>query len=531
MTDRTPVSLPRSTLVDRVLLLGLVAIYLAISLHGLAVVPPVYADEPWQASTGWKLAREGVFGSDMFAGLHGMEQRYYGYMPVHPLLLAITFKLAGLGLFQARLETVTMGLLTLLLTWLLGRRLFDERVATMAVAILLFVRLTFLTRYQLSGILLLDMARIARYDMVVPVFGLASLYVYLTAARKQHPALYALAGALAALAGLSHLYGVFWIIVLAILAVWDGAAWRSVAMLGIGFALPWVPYGAYVLGDPQAWAAQTRGYAPRFDLLNPAWYWSNLLNERFRYAPGLGPPGPRYLLRPGLWATVVGLPTALFFLTRRAIRRGDQAARAVVVPLFVFPPLFAVLIWLKLVNYLVTVVPLAALLMAWGAMTLWRWSGEEISRRWVRVACTVLAIAVVAEGAGRIAALEAAGARATPYADFITAVRAHIPPQSRVLGLQDYWFGLDDLDYRSWAVPLIRASENEPSPIPDDIALAEIAPSVILIDWHMREFFAGAPARERTIREWMTRSGFELTATVEDPTYRRMEIYRRAGSK
>lgn len=531
MTDRTPVSPPRSTLVDRVLLVCLVAAYLAISLRGLAVVPPVYPDEPWQASTGWKLATEGVFGSDMFAGLHGMERRYYGYMPVHPMLLAITFKLAGLGLFQARLEAVTMGLLTLLLTWLLGRRLFGGRVATLAAAILLFVRLTFLTRYQLSGILLLDIARIARYDMVVPVFGLASLHVYVTAARRQHPALYALAGVLAALAGLSHLYGAFWIIVLAALAVWDRAVWRSLVMLGVGFVLPWLPYGVYVLGDPQAWAAQTRGYAPRFDMLNPAWYWSNLLNERFRYAQGLGPPGPSYLLRPGLWVTAVGLPAALFFLTRRAARMGDRAARAVVVPLLVFPPLFAMLIWLKLVNYLVTVLPVAALVMAWGATALWRWSGQEAGRRWVRVACVVLSIAVVAEGAGRIAALEAAGAGATSYADFITAVKAHIPPRSRVLGLQDYWFGLDELDYRSWAVPLIRASESEPSRIPDDVALAEIAPSVILIDWQMREFFAGAPERERTIRHWMTRSGFELVATVEDPTYRRMEVYRRAGSR
>lgn len=530
MMDRTPVSPQRSILVDRVLLAGLVAAYLVISLRGLDVVPAVYPDEPWQASTGWKLATEGVFGSDMFAGLHGMERRYYGYLPIHPMLLAITFGLAGLGLFQARLEAVTMGLLTLLLTWLLGRRLFGGRIATLAVAILLFVRLTFLTRYQLSGILLLDMARIARYDMVVPVFGLASLHAYLTAARRQHPALYALAGALAALAGLSHLYGAFWIIVLAALAGWNRAAWRNIVMLGVGFVIPWLPYGAYVLGDPQAWAAQTRGYAPRFDLLNPGWYWSNLLNERFRYAQGLGSPGFSYLLRPGLWVTAVGLPTAVFLLTRRAVR-GDRAARAVVVPLFVFPPLFAMLIWMKLVNYLVTVVPMAALAMAWGATALWRWSGEEVGRRWIRVACVALSIAVVAEGAGRIAALEAARARASPYADFITAVRVHIPPRSRVLGLQDYWFGLDDLDYRSWAVPLIRASENEPSQIADDVALAEIAPSVILIDWQMREFFAGAPARERTIRHWMSRSGFELVATVEDPTYRRMEIYRRADSQ
>ena len=78
---------------------GLLILYLVISLHNLTIVPPVYEDEPWQASTGWKLATQGVFGSDMFTGFYGMEKRHYWFMPVHPLLLAATFRVAGLELF------------------------------------------------------------------------------------------------------------------------------------------------------------------------------------------------------------------------------------------------------------------------------------------------------------------------------------------------------------------------------------------------------------------------------------------------
>ncbi len=194
---------PRHLLPLLLLLLG----FWGVSLWNLAVVPPVYEDEPWQASTGWKLATEGVFGSDMFAGMGGMERRYYGYLPLHPLLLAGIFRVAGIGLFQDRLAPVAMGLLVLALTFALGRRLWGAGVGLLAVAFLLLARTTTLTPSQYSGILFVDMARLSRYDMVVPLFGLLALHAYLAARRR--PLIYGLAGALAGLAGLSHLYGLF----------------------------------------------------------------------------------------------------------------------------------------------------------------------------------------------------------------------------------------------------------------------------------------------------------------------------------
>src|SRR5437868_1242790 len=99
------------------------AVFLVVELRHLDAVPQVYEDEPWQASTAYSLATKGVFGSELFSGYHGMEQRYYGFMPLHPLLLAGIFKVAGVGLVQARLETVALGAITLVLTFLAGVRL------------------------------------------------------------------------------------------------------------------------------------------------------------------------------------------------------------------------------------------------------------------------------------------------------------------------------------------------------------------------------------------------------------------------
>ncbi|MCB0231337.1 MAG: glycosyltransferase family 39 protein, partial [Anaerolineae bacterium] len=214
-----------------ILLLG----FWLVSLYGLAITPPVYEDEPWQASTGWKLATEGVFGSDMFAGYYNMDQRYYDFMPLHPAALALVFRIAGPGLFQARLETVVFGLLTLCLTYALGKRLFGTTVGLLAVALLLGLRLLATGRFQETGIPLFDFARIARYDMVVPVFGLAALHAYITAMHKKRLVWYGASGLLAALAGLSHLYGVFFLVVLLVLVAWNRDGWRALGMLVAGF--------------------------------------------------------------------------------------------------------------------------------------------------------------------------------------------------------------------------------------------------------------------------------------------------------
>jgi hypothetical protein len=518
-----------------VVVMAMLLAYLAISLHNLEIVPQVYEDEPWQASTGWKLARQGVFGSDMFAGFYGMERRYYGYMPLHPLLLAGIFWIAGVGLFQARLETVLLGLLTLGLTYALAWRLFqDRRIGLLAILLLISVRSTGLGASSRSGIFFLDMSRIARYDMVVPVFGLASLHAYL-AARARNPKRWSLAaGAFAGLSGLGHVYGVFWLPILALLAFWDGLELPVFAWLCLGFALPWLPYLAYVYGDLEAWHGQTRIYLGerRFDLLDPRWYLDNLLNEGQRYRLGLSETSAwARVLRAGLWSWLIGLPLSLAALVRRGLSCGDRPARAVAVPAIVFPALFALLIRIKMMNYLVAVVPLWAVAIAWGGVRLWSWPGWARSWVWARPAMILILLAVLTEGATRLAALENAARTTTPYYSYIQQVRRYIPPGARVIGLHNYWFGLEDIDYHAFAVPVYWASPNtERTPIPFDEGLNRVRPDIVLLDAHMRAYLNGPvqPGDEIPARmySWLSRHSGQVIGRVEDSTYGLMEIYR-----
>jgi hypothetical protein len=496
---------------------ALVMLFVATGLRHLDSVPQVYEDEPWQASTAYKLLTSGTFGSDLFAGFYNMDQRYYGFMPLHPLLLALTFKVEGVGLAQARTETVLLTTATLVLTFALGLRLFGNAwVGAVALGILVLVRWTGLTYTQLTGIPLVDLARIARYDPLVPVIGLSALHVYLWARQSTGTWLYVGAGVLAGLAGLAHVYGLFWVPALLILAWWDGRT-RAVAWLMGGAVLPWLPYAVYVLDDVPDWRGQTAIYASRFELFNPAWYLSNILSEFHRYGPGLGPIGVGWLLRPGFWFLLVAVPLSLVALGRRAMSC-DAAARAIVVPAVLFPLLFALFITLKLVNYTLIELPLFALAVAWGLARVWS------VRVWLsKIALVAACAAVVVEGGVVLGNLEQAAAVNTPYRTFISEVRDYVPPGASVLGLHSYWLGFESFDYRSFLVPLNWADEG----LPLDQGLARVAPNVVLLDARMRTYFDSpeVAADRGRFYGWLGQNGARVIGRVQDPTYGLMEIY------
>jgi 4-amino-4-deoxy-L-arabinose transferase-like glycosyltransferase len=467
----------------------------------------------------------------MFAGSYGMEQHYYEFMPVHPLLLAAVFRCAGPGVFQARFDTVIMGLMVLILTYTLALRLFpDAPVGLLAVLFLLMVRLNGTTFVRLTGILLLDVARVARYDIVVPVFGLTALHAYLSAREKADNRWYFLAGLLAGLSGLAHLYGAFWLPVLVLLAMWHKRSWTSIGAMLLGFTLPWLLYVAYVLGGLNDWRGQMRANSVRFELLNPAWYMHNVLREFERYGPGLGRLRPAILLRVGFWSALVALPLSLGTLAWRALRQADWAAQTLVTPIVIFPLLFAFLITVKIANYSIAFLPLTAIAAAWGVRTLWVKMSHTGRARWVRPALAVLLTAVIAEGATRVAVLESAAATTSPYYDFIAKVRHHLPPGTRVLGLHNYWFGLEDYDYRSFWVPLSWADPGyEPQPVPFDAALDRLAPDIVIVDPKIRGYFDSIESRgdptPALFRDWLQRHNAQLIVRLDDNTYGLMEIY------
>jgi hypothetical protein len=113
-------------------------------------------------------------------------------------------------------------------------------------------------------------------------------------------------------------------------------------------------------------------------------------------------------------------------------------------------------------------------------------------------------------------------------------VAAHIPPGSHVLGLQQYWLGLQEFRYTSWLLPVWW---NDPrftdAPLSFDEALERVAPDVVLIDVRMARYFDSLadpdhPDHERLLawRRFAGRHDAALVATIEDQTYGGMQVWR-----
>lgn len=107
---------------------------------------------------------------------------------------------------------------------------------------------------------------------------------------------------------------------------------------------------------------QTTQYGDRFNVFNAAFYLQNLALEGQRY--NLGVRNLQSLMRIGLWMLVGGVPLATVWVIVKAARDQYRKALWLLVPSVLFPILFALLIRVKTFNYLVSIAPFYALMVA-----------------------------------------------------------------------------------------------------------------------------------------------------------------------
>jgi len=231
-------------------LLAILALW-GVSLWNLDRWPPVHQDEPWILSPGYKLFTRGVYGSDLFTGFYGMEHHYFQFMPLMSLLQGATTRVLGVGVWQMRCVPVALGMLTATLTFALARKLAGTLVAPVALLLLLTWPWTPGVGPMLgSGVPLIDVSRIARYDILTAPLGLCALWCFVRARESNRLSYDFLSGVLAGLAGLAHVYGLFWIGALFTALMLDRffskqSALRSVSMILMGAAAAWAIWIGY----------------------------------------------------------------------------------------------------------------------------------------------------------------------------------------------------------------------------------------------------------------------------------------------
>ncbi len=145
----------------RWVLLGLlVSAYLLAELPYLDRYPLLNYDEGEEMAPAYKLATRGIFGSDLMAGFYRAEAHVYYMMPLYMLLMGGVFRVLGSGIWQARLLSVSSGLVAVSLTFALGRALHNQAVGLLATAVLCSLQLSLTVKG--SGIPFLDIARVVR---------------------------------------------------------------------------------------------------------------------------------------------------------------------------------------------------------------------------------------------------------------------------------------------------------------------------------------------------------------------------------
>ena len=448
-----------------VILFVIMVWYLAATLPYLEDFPLMEWAQPMIAAPAWKLASEGVYGSDLFRGFYNADVHNYDHLPVYPLFVSLSFKLFGLGIWQARLVSVIAGLVTIWLTYLLGKTLYDEPTGLLAAALLCFLRLSlpndtdlYNLGYQMnaSGIPLLDFARVIRFDGMVPMWVVGAVLTFVRARQSSATHFgsgwHLLTGVLTGLAMLTHIYGAFVLPVFVILLIWeDGWATlrrRPMYLILAGFFAALLPYLIYVFQDLPGYLGQSLRHEARFDFLNPNFYWDSLIHEPWRYLSWLGGSFRQAVLWPrvGLWVAVLGLPLANVWLFRRVRQSSTLADRPLLVALRTMMGLLALLINLKRYPYTALILPFLSLQLAWAGITLWR---RNTSRRWVRILLVGILAATLIEGGIGVWGSFQLAREGTSHAALTRAVRAVIPPDARVLASHLVWFALHDYDLYS----------------------------------------------------------------------------------
>lgn len=518
--------------------LHLAALAAVAALYSLTVLPflqdqPIAGgDEGWIISASARLARDGVFGSRLFEGFYGAEDRYYFNLPLHHLLLAGTFDLLGVGLWQARLVSYVFGMAALLLTYALGRRAGGPATGLLASALLVGLRLN-LTPF--SGLTLTDLGATVRYDLVAVPFGLGGLVLLLSRGLARRPLLALAAGLLLGLSALTQFIGAFYALPALLFLLTLPLAWtRRLLLSGLlacGLLLPFLPYSVYLASGWQDFRGQARSVEQSTDLLSPGFYVRQIVNERHRYAIGTAleslPGSPDEVLRrPSARLALLLMPAALALAFLRF--RGDPARRLVALTLAAVLLQLALFESTKRFVYAVGAVPLLVIVLADAARWLWHAGPSAAMRPTLRVGVAALLAAFALEGMAAAAIDLRDGYQATSYAALSRELQQKLPPGAVVLGDNRLWPALEGRELRSLLLLFYhtnpRISRERTTSIAG--ALERIDPDYLLLSPLSREILSRLSAEHAAELQAFIASRTEPAGTIGAPPYGPMQLYR-----
>lgn len=393
--------------------------FVMVASQRLGTVPVPEGDEAFTLQVPYEMLVRGKLALPMLRYLGGnIENVWHSFTPVCFLLLSGFLKLFGFGIVQGRAFNLITAASTLLMVYLIGRKMFDWRAGLVAVVMLIGDQ-TFLER-----------SRLLRNDYAAATFALLAYFLYEMAERRKSARLLAAAG-LAAGAGVMCHTNILYMVAAICLLIVLGEGWRALRSKKLyvfaGSALAVMAYEiVYDLIDYKNFLFQNRGDELHFRVLGYAGFWQNLLEEKLRYAKwyagGLMFPGlSQITLRVFQALTVLAIIYLVIACARRIKRGGmmhDPRVRVFIVTLVVV--LFhAVIVSHKRIYYFAHLAPWFALcvgiLARDGFDVVSRFGRDAVPRAKLvhKVAIALVALAVTAYGFQL----------ASQYRDYLTRVR------------------------------------------------------------------------------------------------------------
>lgn len=488
-----PVETSRKIQVNHVAVLGV--LYLLVTIPGLLHYPGLWVDEGWIAEVARQFSRGLPLGNPSHSELYRYADRVFWMPPLYFVGLGGWFSLCGTSIESARLFSVLLGGLAMLLLHALLARSFGARPAFWS------------TLVWLSDTFVWKSHRTVRFEPALTLAALAAIAAGLTAIRREREgrdATWAWLGAGAAVAAMANIHPNAAILALSVgtlLLVQGGprllrsrGPWLAigVALLGV------VPFGLYLWSDRATDFANLLGqnsfhFAEHGHPGLPLW------NEAARYASYF--PGPARWPAALLWLVTIG------WAASRA--RADRALRAPLAALAVLV-LGLALLPNKSLLYLTAALPVGAALLA-GLMARAhpRRPRDPLGRGAEIVAVLLIAANLVVD-----AALWRRNAGTHPRR-LLNAVAAELQPGDRVVGTFVSWWAIQDQPFREF------------QRIRNLADIEAFRPTVVIVgDRHWEQarssvFRELAPA----VEEWLAQSG-ATPRIFADPVLGRLRFYR-----
>jgi hypothetical protein len=485
--------------------------------------PPISADEVWIMSASFKLATQGILGSDLFAGYYGADRHYFLNLPVHHFIQATFFRVFGPGVAQARAPSVVAGVIVLCAIGWLAYKWVGLGCSVVTGILMLFWRSNFVAPDPRPP--LVALAQSGRYDvMVLSLWWLVILVLYRHLERPGRATALA-CGLLAGVTALTQFYGGGVLLCCAAALLWAKRRGTPGPLYGrevvIGALLPIVIYAAYIGAHWADFIDQARIQASRVRVYDPRFSLANLLDEWRRFAWLLEPS--RDLV--GAWASFLAIPLA-FLVAARLLRCNNFLAFVSVLGTFLS---LALLDSIKARIYASLLVPIfcfglgAALdptLPAFRRAPYWAWLRRG-------AACALIGW-IVLDGLGGYRFIANEGPRVSQYAAVGERIAASIEDPVPILGSQRWWWALRTRPYRSlnaqWE---IWNMEQRAGHTPDfGLMIAKLGGAYLILDNDTRGDLTRVPPQLRQQVNEVLTARTALVGAWRDPTYGLIEIYR-----